>query len=410
MIAFLVWMVIPEIWTKPIYLGPLPMPFIFTQILVLSLLAEGLFRRIPQCSFLWLVAGAVAYAIVRSALANDHNNWDEKYFASDLWTIQGFAAGILWARRRSLPEIATMGRVLAGVIVPAAISTIAGLYLGVIRPGDDEYSNRIHTSSLWNIGTIALFMWPILRASARLHHRRGEGRPVWDGYLRTCTTSLVPAALVIAVITTTRSLLIAALCIYVVVRCTEPKRTVGQGFAATAALVVVLCATATLATLVRVKGYTIWDRFQQTTEETRGNELSWMFEQLGNEVISGWGFGSLFYSPIRYNNRPLESAPHVGIATFVLKGGLVMVVTFVIVPLILSVRSLSGRTPKALAANGCVLVYMATACLSGGWYPYQMLLYGVGVGMLLAPKRTRPFDAFVPDLPNKIPKLFVRPA
>jgi O-antigen ligase len=122
----------------------------------------------------------------------------------------------------------------------------------------------------------------------------------------------------------------------------------------------------------------------------RVNEIQWLFEQLGDDYISGWGFGSVFYSTIRYHNRLFESAPHIGIVTPLLKGGLIMAVAFIVIPLAMCLGALRRRTPEARAAMGCVLVYIVTASLSGGWYPYQTLMFGVGVGMATIKRRPRP--------------------
>jgi len=402
-ILILAWMAIPEMWTKPITIGGAPPHFFVTQVLCLSLLMEGLNKRGARSGLFWFMLAAVIYTAVRAGFALDRNNWDFKFFISDLWTIQILVLGFLWARRRTLSRIAWLGRRAAAIIVPAAILTMAGLYLGIVVPFDREYSDRVYTSSLWNIGSIAQFFWPILyaeRGNKRLH--RTERLSAASRYLGICAGLLVPTALLIAVYTATRSLLIVTVVSYVAVRLIEPKRTTQQAVVAAFVLVGFLVAGLTLATVTRAKGYSVLDRFEVTdvAREGRGLELGWLFDQLGSDFISGWGFGSLFYSPIKYHDRPFEAAPHIGIVTFLFKGGLFMAAVFVITPLAMSIRSLWDGTPRARAAVGCVLVYLASASLSGGWYPYQTLMFGIGIGMAAVRRRPCTEEISMVELPR----------
>jgi hypothetical protein len=383
-IAILAWMAAPEMWTKLISLDGAPPHFYVTQILWLSLMIEGFLKRESRSSFFWVMLAVALYAAVRAGFALDRNNWDLKFFISDLWTIQILILGFLWSRRRTLPQIASLGRITAGIIVPAAVLTMAGLYLGVVVPFDREYSDRVYTSSLWSIGFTAQFLWPIIYA------RRGYAltdydprRSISSRYLGICAWLLVPTALFIAVYTATRSLLLVSAVSYVAVRLIEPKRSTQQVVTMALVLMAFLAAGLTLATITRPKGNSVLDRFELTdvTEDGRGVELTWLFDQLGNDYISGWGLGSLFYSPIRYNGRPFEAAPHIGIVTFVLKGGFLMAAAFVLVPLSMCIRASRERTSRSRASIGCVLVYLASASLSGGWYPYQTLMFGVGIGL-----------------------------
>lgn len=386
-IAILVWMALPEVWTKPVVFDSVPLHFLLAQLLCLSLGAEGLMKRGPHSKFFWLLVAVIGYTAARAAFALDRNNWDLKYFVSDLWTVQMFVLAFLWSRRRSFQEIAGTCRLIAAFIVPLAVLTMVGLYLDIIRPVDQEYTDRLYTSSLWHIGCIAQFIWPILFVGKKRDSRRSIARKRFrDAYFEGCAGLLVPVALFIAVFTATRSLLIVSIVLYAAVQLTEPKRDTQQTVVTIAVLISVLGVGLTLASVLRVKGYSVLDRFQEAdiTQEGRGIELKWMFDQLGEDYISGWGFGGLFYSTIRYHNRPFETAPHIGIVTFLLKGGVIMALTFVLAPLIMCIRALSVRTPQTRAATGCVFVYFAIACLSGGWYPYQMLMFGMGVGILSA--------------------------
>lgn len=389
LVSILVWMAIPEMWTKPLTVGEVPVHFLITQVMWSSMTLESLLKRAPRSRFLWLVLAAITYATARSLFAFDRNHWDLKYFVSDLWTVQVFVLGFVWSRRRPFSEIARVCWVASGIIIPLALLTMIGLYLDAVKPADPEYSDRVYTSSLWSIACVAQFMWPILAAySPAAQRQRSTGYSMLSAHLRICRWLLAPTGLLIAVFTATRSLLIVSLVMCAVVWAIEPNRGTQRSVAATAVLLVLLGGGLTLASVIRAKGYSVLDRFEQTdlALDGRVTELQWMVEQLGDDYISGWGLGSLFHSTIRYHNREFETAPHIGIATYLLKGGLPMAITFVFVPLMLCVPALTKRTPGRRAGVGCVVVYLATASLSGGWFPYQLLLFGVGVGML-APLR-----------------------
>jgi hypothetical protein len=387
--AVLVWMVIPEVWTKPVTLGSVPLHFVFAQLLWISLTLEGLLQKRRSSGLFWLLLAATGYATARAFFVADRNHWDLKYFVSDLWTVQVFLLAFLWSRRRSISEIEAVCRVTAAVVIPIVALTIAGLYLDVIKPADQEYSDRLYTSSLWAGGSIAQFLWAILFACGSTAERGPAPGGLWRAYLRMCVQLLVPAALLVAVFTATRSLLIVTLIMYFAARLSEPMRNTQRSIATVSVLIIFLSLGLGLSSVTRMKGYSVLDRFEQADElqSGRGVELQSLFEQLGDDYVSGWGFGSLFYSPIKYQNRLFETAPHVGIVTFLLKGGLIMGVIFVFVPVAMCVRSLWTKAPVARAATGCVLVYLTTACMSGGWYPYQMMMFGVGVGMVSLQQR-----------------------
>lgn len=393
LVSSLAWVAVPEMWTKPLTIAEAPVHFFIAQFLWLSIVAEGLVKKAPRSKFLWLVLAVIGYASVRSAFAADRNHLDLKYLVSDLWTVQMFVLGLVWSRRRSFAEIGKVFLVATGVIVPVAFLTMVGLYFGIVRPADQEYSDRVYTSSLWSIACLAQFMWPVVASYVPDHQWGLRLRSlVVRIHFRVCRWLLAPTALVIAVVTATRSLLIVSLVVCAVVWATERSRDTHRSVVAAAVLLVFLGGGLTLASAVRAKGYSVLDRFEDAdlTLDGRVTELQWMFEQLGDDYVSGWGLGSLFHSTIRYHNREFETAPHVGIVTFLLKGGVAMTLTFVLVPLMLCVPALRGRKPTGRAGVGCVVVYLATASLSGGWFPYQLLMFGVGVGLLTNTRRVFP--------------------
>jgi hypothetical protein len=366
--------------------------FVATECLWLLLIAEWLSVKAQPSKFFWLMMVAVGYTIARAGFASDRNQWDLKYFVVDLWTVQAFVLGFLWSRRRSLAELAKVFYITSGIVIPLIVITIIGLYFGVIKPVDNEYSDRLYTSSLWNAGCVVQFLWPILCAYKSAPKVRNLKKLIAAAYFQSCARLLVVAALFIAIFTATRSLLVVSVVTCLVVWLMEPRRTTRQRLLAIFVLIVFVGTGFALASVTRVKGHSVIDRFQgaDLTGEVRINEIQWLFEQLGDDYLSGWGFGSVFYSTIRYHNRLFESAPHIGIVTPLLKGGLMMAVAFIVIPVAMCLGALRRKTPEARAAMGCVLVYIVTASLSGGWYPYQTLMFGVGVGIVTIKRRPRP--------------------
>ncbi|MEQ1945798.1 MAG: hypothetical protein ABL995_01320 [Bryobacteraceae bacterium] len=382
--AILLWIALPEIWTRTLTVGPVPLHFFFTQMWWVALMAERFYRQTTPSKYFWLLMLAMTYTSACAVWQSGHNNWDVKYFVSDLWTMQVFVLGMLWARRRTLLQLTAFFRLLGGVLMPLAIGTAAGVYLGFIRPAGSEYSDRLYTSSLWNIACVAQFAWPIVGSVHAYSNRFAPGqRGIGNTYLRNCARLMIPVALFIAIFTATRSLLLVSAMVFAFIWAMERKRTSQQILIGTVVLLLFLTAGLTLASIIRVKGYSVLDRFAQADLASEGRliELRWMFEQLGDDFLSGWGFGSLFYSTIRYQGRLFETAPHIGIATSLLKGGVFLALVFLVIPVVKCAIGLANRTPAAIAAAGCVLVYVVTACLSGGWYPFQTLLFGVGLGI-----------------------------
>ncbi|MEQ1884650.1 MAG: hypothetical protein ABL967_06285 [Bryobacteraceae bacterium] len=401
--AIFIWVSLPEIWTRAFMVGPVPLHFVFTQVWWVTLLAERCYRQTVSSKYFWLLITAITYSSACAVWESGNNNWDLKYFVSDLWTMQVFVLGMLWARRRTLLQLAAFFRLLSGVLVPLAIGTAAGVYLGFIRPAGIEYSDRLYTSSLWNIACVAQFIWPIVGSVRAYSKRIGAGkRGIRHAYLRNCARLMIPVALFIAIFTATRSLLLISALVFGFLWLMERKRTSQQILIGTMALLLFLTAGLTLASVIRVKGYSVLDRFAQAELASEGRliELRWMFEQLGDDFLSGWGFGSLFYSTIRYQGRLFETAPHIGIATSLLKGGIFLAIVFVVIPVVKCAIGLMKRTPAAIAAAGCVLVYVVTASLSGGWYPFQTLMFGVGLGISYLRHRPVPMEtAMVPSEP-----------
>lgn len=404
-IAILVWNATPEMWTKPVTVWSAPLHFAITQGLWLLLVVEKLGRKVPPSKFFWLLLAAIGYTAARAGFANDRNNWDLKYFVIDLWTVQTFVLGFLWSRRRSLTELAKVFQITSGIVIPLVLITTIGLYFGVIKPIDNEYSDRLYTSSLWSAGCVAQFMWPILCACRSAPNEWSRLRTLMAaGYLQACGRFLVSATLFIAMFTATRSLLVVSVVTCAAIWLMEPRRTSQQRVVAVVVQISFVGAGLTLASVTKVKGYSVIDRFQgaDLTGEVRINELQWLFEQLGDDFLSGWGFGSVFYSSIRYHNRQFEAAPHIGIVTPLLKGGLVLTTALIFVPIAMCLAALWRRSPEARAAAGCVLVYLVTASLSGGWYPYQTLMFGVGVGMASIRRLSRSEFSQVVGIPMRL--------
>jgi len=103
-----------------------------------------------------------------------------------------------------------------------------------------------------------------------------------------------------------------------------------------------------------------------------------MFEELEGSFWTGKGFGSRFESCIDKGGEFLAFAPHVGVFTPLLKGGVVSFALLIIFPLGTALYRLFRLNQCAigLSLSAAVVLYCAQASMSGGWNFIALFLYG----------------------------------
>ena len=396
-LALLVWNVVPEMWTKPMAIGPLPIPFLLTVFLSVSILFESTFYRRRLSVINLTVTAAILYSAARGWMVSDRNHWDLKFFIVDLWSMQAFLLGLLWASRRSLSYIAYQLRSLAPTFLAATIFTCIGLLAGVLHPVNGEYSNRLYTSSLWCLAIISFLVWPILHyATNDWENPRPYRFPKWC-FGKANASVVLASGIFVAIFTATRNMFIISVVVFLVGRAVEKRFNTVQTLRLFVVIVSSLVLLVFLASVIRMRGTSVLERLTDTQvkKEQRWEEATGMFNQLGPDVVTGWGIGSRFYSPVQLPAIPLADAPHIGLLVGFLKGGFVIEGIFVILPLVLGIRRLVHRTPTSCAGAVCVIGFWTLSALSGGWFAYQLFLFGVGIGLLAK----KPFPVIHPPRP-----------
>jgi len=103
-----------------------------------------------------------------------------------------------------------------------------------------------------------------------------------------------------------------------------------------------------------------------------------MLDALSGHYVSGLGFGSYYACPIEIGARSLAWAPHIAALTLLLKGGAIIFLICICLPLaraLLSISSSTKTTENVAFACG-LLTYVVLASVSGGWTFTAMFIYG----------------------------------
>jgi O-antigen ligase len=115
-----------------------------------------------------------------------------------------------------------------------------------------------------------------------------------------------------------------------------------------------------------------------------------MWPQIKDDLFAGQGMGSRFVSNVIISGSSLASAPHVGILTFLMKGGIPLFFFYAVLPLFGSVYFLlrAGLPEQQRGAAAASLMFIVSASLSGGWTAPALFAYGLALASML-PKRIR---------------------
>ena len=382
------YMTLPEVWTKPLRIGEISvMNVLFMLCLALSFWGGKKHGRSTAMWTLCMFAGLV-YMTVRGLANRGSEMFDIKVYLADMLTYCGLLAGMLWARRTSVQQLARILRMIAIATVAVLMLDMACLEIGTLKPSWE--GPRVFVFSMF-FGT-----WWLMAVTPFILATEGSG----DGLLsvrwsRGLLAVVAGAMLVVAVMSGTRTValqLIAcvAMCIPLMLRNFRTAY-----------------ATVILALTVGAAGYAIGPRFgdfqffssrlagTDIASEERYAEVQVMLEQLLPDIATGEGFGASFVSPVIVDGRNLAVAPHVGILTVLFKGGFVWFVLIIVLPLgrAFFVALLDrGR----VASYGCmagVILYGVAASLSGGWGFFHLFLNGLmftaGLKFLDAPDPAR---------------------
>jgi hypothetical protein len=162
--------------------------------------------------------------------------------------------------------------------------------------------------------------------------------------------------------------------------------------------IMVICALLAYATYVAAPGQSrdfalgnIADRFLQsdTMGDLRFAELTGMLDQLEGHFALGYGFGVGFFSPITSSTEGFADiglAPHIGIFTYLYKGGAVALLLYISLQIVGIVRSLKKSSRGKSFAAVMLIGALAISLISGGYGIAYQLLLGVALGISFSPE------------------------
>lgn len=300
--------------------------------------------------------------------------FETEVFGNDMLTFFALIAGLVWASTRSNARVLSGLRLVATVSTIGLIVTLVGLRVGFVTPAFGD--QRLITPSMYT-GTFAVAsLLPVVVVQLPGEKREFSGARLLlfvtglasvfaAGILSAGRTVTIQGAVALAVsaapiFAQRRSKLTAAILI------------VGTLMVVGAAISVFV-ETSAQVDLLR-------ERAASTTTDDGGrfDELATLLAQVSSSLATGWGFGSLFDSPVVLEEYGLAAAPHIGVFAYLQKGGIVIFGIFILVPLYICLRRLFQDTSNTIAygAAGSVAVYMATGFTSGGWFTVQMFIFG----------------------------------
>jgi hypothetical protein len=378
-IAFLLSMVIPDYWRDRFHFGEVPLGAIVLAALFSVLLVKLL--RKPGAISLGLVGGFVAL-ITTTFLGYFRENietYSLKFFVADVFCLAALLAGYAVARTQTKESTARMVSWSALAASAAICATYIGLYTGVVIQELDA-PGRTVTVSIYYAVAVVLVLLAWSSVSADLKSTTGG----WRTYILFATAA--GTAMLSATRSTTIEVVLAPVLFLIVKR-----KQFGRAFLLRATVGAGLLFVLAIWGLPYL-GTFVFTRLNDTNlaDETRTEELSLWWPQVQDDIIVGQGMGSRFVSNIVAEGSTLASTPHIGIVTFLMKGGILLFLGYAVLPLFFAVSVLlsgnSSETQRGAASS--VVMFVCIASLSGGWAPLPMFFYGLAIASM-NPERQR---------------------
>lgn len=384
-IAFVVSMVLPESWAGFLHVGAVPLGAFVFALLCFALTTQLL--RKPAAVSHGLMGGLAAVTIITANgfLRGNVETFALKFFVADLFCFFALLAGYALARTLSWEHITQLLSRLTLALSFIIIATYVALIMGVVTSLFD-IPGRTVTLSIFNAVGFLIVLLPWVTVSPHW----GKTKDGLRNYL------LFTTAVLTGLLSATRSLIIViivAACLYLVLK----KKHFSTGFFLRSVF------GASLLLLLLFSGFPLLstfglDRLSETLigEESRFEELNLMWSQISNDLVAGQGIGSRFVSNVIADESPLASAPHIGIATFLMKGGVLMFLGYAVAPLAIAIFVLSSaaRPERQRGAAASVIMFIAMSCLSGGYSPLPMFAYGFAMSFMIAREPARAMARF----------------
>ena len=365
LIAYVVSMIVPEIWRSTFHLGEVPIAAVIMAALGCVLLLQLLVSPASIESGMVVGAGALALMTVRGYLRGNIDTYTLKFFASDVYSFAAFVSGYALARIRSQSNYVRMISLVAAV---AVVLTYVALFAGLLTPVFRDNSERFVTMSIFGATGILLILVPLASVTQ-------------SGWQTILMLIILAAA---SLLSATRTLLLVTILAAMLCMVVRKHRFDGRFLLRSAAVVTLLLMV--FLSEESLFNTSVFHRLASTDlgEEARFVELSLFWPQVSDDLLAGQGMGSRFVSNIVIQGNSLASATHVGIVTFLMKGGVIAFLAFAVTPLLVALRMVFSSRHSQLRRGGAasVLIFIALACMSGGWDPLALFGYGLAISVM----------------------------
>lgn len=377
-IAYVICMILPETWIASLHFGDVPAGSLILACACCLLFVQLVRNRSALSAGLVASFAALVLMTVHGYVRGNIETYSLKYFAADLYCFTAFLAGFAVSRLTSPANLARLPSRIAGVATAGLVITYAALFAGVVQAGIPVPDDRKVTSSIFEASTLLLILLPWASVARN------------SGGSRRLTSAMLVVSLVTGWLSGTRSIIILTL--FAALLCWWLKQHRFDGPFFLRLTVSVALATALLVTGLPARTTALIARVAETqvADESRYVEVSMLWRQLADDAVAGQGMGSRFVSNVVIRGNPMASAPHIGIVTFLFKGGWLGFAAYAIAPSILALVLFFGPNHNVQrGAAASVFMFLATACLSGGWEPLPMLAYGMAVSATSSEWRRR---------------------
>lgn len=380
--GFIVALAVPFQWVDYWRLAGIPGLNAAYALLMVAILIYG-WKSLVQAE-LFAVLGVLALMAVHGLYNKDEAFWSYKFFFTDLAYASAIVAGYLFVKLRGVG--ATI-KVFASTYIIALVLLLGiGILIRAGILGTSGDGGRSFDPSQYSMHYVLLAMMPFAL------FQWGSRRMF---YILLAAGSIV--ALDFAVTSGTRSAFITTLitgltCLSVKIVHSPATRIAVAGVAAS---MLVAFSNLDLSKPLSALGL-LGERFQteRVSNDSRITELEAMMDQLQGGYLQGRGLGAGFLSPVIVVSEQEDRgiAPHIGILTWLYKGGILAQGLFIWLLFVIGIRT-RGLGPIGAWLLIALLHYTLVASISGGYGYAPLFVVGSCWAVTSTPMDRRETDA-----------------
>jgi phage terminase large subunit-like protein len=378
-VAFVVLNVIPEVY-QPLFFTLWGLPLYGYAIGFIFLICSAIIIKRPLSHSLYLLTLFGVGLVMAVIGCLFQHNFDIRFFFIDCQVYVGLLAGYMVVRVMSEYKLLRTMRLALFISWIIGFFTLVTMSNGLLAP-----------ESVFNVADVLAYGAPlVITQAARKSTRRNVEYYFWVVMI----PALVFAIMATRVNRTSLILLVVVVCQIWVLRQARLRKNFTFGIAIV--LIAGFGAMSELGSCATAINPMLASKLEQPLDENiRALEAQTMFDQMGKDIIYGWGFGSRFESVIILKSDKYDTsyafAPHIGLLAFLQKGGVLAGLLLVVVPFVTVVRILLKADSGIVARSAClgVLVYFTVASLSGGWTSLDLFFYGACYSMATLPRERR---------------------